>query len=75
LFKAAEILPEYREMNDNSNHWNRYLERGSFTIITAKGDHDTIICRKNLDVILTQVSAILADNELSYDDACNHEHL
>lgn len=55
LFKAIELLPEYREINAPDNHWSQFTPF-PVTIRNIPGDHNTMLQEPSVGILAQAIS-------------------
>ena len=58
LFKATELLSEYRDIDVNDNHWSQYSSL-PIDIFNIPGDHNTMLQNKNAHILAEYIQNCL----------------
>ena len=57
LFKAIELLPEYKVIDAQDNHWSKYAS--SVSVWNIPGDHNTMMLEPNVVILSQEISKYL----------------
>lgn len=57
IFKAIELLPEYKAIDAPDNHWSKYAS--SVSVRNIPGDHNTIMLEPNVVILSQEISKYL----------------
>lgn len=58
LYKARDLLSEYKAIEASDNHWSNYI--GALSIITIPGDHNTMLQEPGVSVLATEIDKYLS---------------
>lgn len=61
LFKAQDLLPEYREMDAPDNHWAQYVS--DFLIVTVPGDHNSMMLEPHIARLIEEMNPSLKEKQ------------
>ena len=50
LFKAKELLPEYKIINESKNYWGEYLDN-KLLVKHVPGNHETLLKEPNVKIL------------------------
>ncbi len=62
LYKAEELLPEYQAINDDWNHWNKYIS--DLNVIPVPGNHESMIKSPYVRVLVKKIDKKLDELKL-----------
>ena len=57
IFKAIELLPEYKGIDAQDNHWSKYAS--SLSVRNIPGDHNTMMLEPNVRILSQEISKYL----------------
>ncbi len=59
LFKAAELLPEYKRINNAYNHWVQFSNKKNIELYITPGNHETILAEPHVMTLANTLNAVL----------------
>ena len=57
IFNAIELLPEYKGIDAQDNHWSKYAS--SLSVRNIPGDHNTMMLEPNVRILSQEISKYL----------------
>lgn len=58
LFKASKLLPEFKDIADPNNHWQKYSLR-KIQVHMVDGDHESILEEPNVQKLANKINSLL----------------
>lgn len=56
LFKACELLPQFKSINGIDNHWSKLVCDAQLKIVSAKGNHDNLFNKEIFKELANQLA-------------------